>query len=47
MTREIRCSCQHEQQDKMYGKGVRVHNLSMNKTKAKCTVYGSTKILKP
>lgn len=27
----IKCSCQHEQQDKMYGKGMRVANAKATK----------------
>jgi len=32
------CSCEHEFQDKMYGKNMRVHNVSGNNEKIYCTV---------
>lgn len=33
------CSCKHEEQDKLHGKGMRVHNVT---TKGyKCTVCGN------
>ena len=43
----IKCNCKHEEQDKFYGKGNRVHN-QVTKTKGtsktyKCTVCGSEK----
>ena len=41
------CSCKHPQQDKIYGKGMRLHNrCSINKasmTGARCTVCTSVK----
>ena len=52
MKTEIRyCSCKHEYQDKIYGKGQRVHNYGENKYKASgggtsgwiCTVCGTVK----
>ena len=38
-----RCTCEHEYQDKKYGKKLRVHNLSQDKAKAICTVCESEK----
>lgn len=39
------CSCQHEFQDKKYGKGKRVHNRKASKSTFdfKCTVCGKDK----
>lgn len=37
-TTVLQCSCKHEQQDKLYGNRMRLHNLSADKTKAYCTV---------
>jgi hypothetical protein len=39
-TSMIRCTCRHEQQDAMYGKGVRVGN-NTAKGEVRCTVCGS------
>lgn len=36
-TQIIPCTCSHEEQDKMYGKGMRVHNVN-TKGDAFCTV---------
>lgn len=36
-TEILHCTCQHEDQDKMYGKGMRVHNVNKN-GQAACTV---------
>ncbi len=39
-----RCTCQHESQDELHGKGFRVFNLCMRQEgaqKAKCTVCGN------
>jgi len=36
------CSCQHEFQDKTYGKGNRVHNIGVNGQQT-CTVCGTKK----
>ncbi len=33
----LKCSCSHEEQDKLYGKGMRVHNVN-TKGEAFCTV---------
>ena len=45
MTKEIKCTCKNEFQDKLYGKGMRVHNeCGANKGKTtgwKCTVCGN------
>lgn len=38
MTVTKACKCTHEFQDKEYGKGMRLHNLSDDKKKAYCTV---------
>ena len=46
MTKELKCSCEHEQQDKIYGKKIRLHNLNGSKTKAICTVCGNIKQIK-
>ena len=37
-TKILRCTCEHEFQDKRYGKGKRVHNRKADKTKFVCTV---------
>lgn len=37
------CNCKNEFQDKTYGRGNRVHNLSERGTEAKCTVCGDKK----
>ncbi len=37
MTKIIKCDCQHEDQDKMYGKGNRVHNETRG-GKWRCTI---------
>jgi len=36
----LNCSCQHEFQDKEYGKGRRLFSLKIKGGKAKCTVCG-------
>ena len=52
MTKEIKCSCSHTFQDKVYGQGVRVHN-AMKKVQGateqpyRCTVCGSEKRVRP
>lgn len=33
----LKCNCEHEDQDQMYGKGMRVHNVN-SKGEAFCTV---------
>jgi len=35
--RILKCTCEHEFQDKVYGKGMRVHNIN-KKGEAACTV---------
>jgi len=38
-----RCNCQHKSQDKLYGKGNRVHNIGRGRNNEKthrCTVCG-------
>lgn len=37
------CSCMHEYQDKKYGKGKRIHNVTIKGTTARCTVCGNVK----
>jgi hypothetical protein len=37
-TKIMQCDCPNEFQDKMYGKNMRVHNLTANKEKASCSV---------
>jgi hypothetical protein len=37
-----KCSCNHPDQDKIYGHQIRLHNLSQ-KNESKCTVCGSLK----
>lgn len=44
MTKEYTCTqkgCDSDFQDKTYGKGRRVHNLSPDGKRAKCTVCGN------
>jgi hypothetical protein len=36
-----KCNCNHEFQDKTYGKGMRVMNLDFKKVNATCTVCGT------
>lgn len=36
----IKCSCNHEFQDKRYGKGIRVHNWREKANSYRCTVCG-------
>lgn len=41
---KVKCQCQHEQQDKMHGQGVRVANRTAkgdkDSSEARCTVCG-------
>lgn len=37
MTKIIKCDCKHESQDKLYGRGYRVHNGTIS-GKWRCTV---------
>lgn len=39
------CSCQHEAQDQIYGKGMRLHNISDKDKLAYCTVCAPNKQL--
>ena len=39
------CTCNHEGQDKIHGKGRRVFNLLAGKDKARCTVCGKEKMV--
>ena len=45
MTRIMKCDCEHEFQDKRYGKGKRVHNemVPKNGKTYRCTVCGKEK----
>jgi len=36
------CTCKHEAQDSMYGKGRRVMNDTKDRTMVRCTVCGTT-----
>lgn len=38
MTAIIKCTCKNEQQDKMYGQGMRVHNKTLKFPDCRCTV---------
>jgi hypothetical protein len=38
MTKIMECKCSHDEQDIMYGKNMRVHNLSEDGRTAYCTV---------
>lgn len=42
-TKLLSCTCKSEYQDRVYGKGMRVHNKSVSKlgTKFRCTICGS------
>ena len=45
MTKVLKCKCQHEFQDSVYGKGYRVFNECMSGAKVtgyRCTVCGNT-----
>lgn len=46
-TKVFPCTCKHEFQDKEYGKGMRLHNLSESskKKEAHCTVCGKVRNL--
>jgi hypothetical protein len=39
----MQCSCKHADQDRRYGKQVRVHNYSLKKKAWRCTVCKSEK----
>ena len=39
----IKCNCNHDYQDKVYGKGMRVHNYAEKAETYKCTVCGDKK----
>ena len=47
MTKTIRCTCHHEYQDKIKGKGMRVHNYAEKVNQGdggwRCTVCGDVK----
>jgi hypothetical protein len=44
MTKIMKCSCKHKEQDKMYGEGMRVHNSLKDVTKGyRCTVCQNVK----
>lgn len=42
-TMVLSCTCKHDFQDKQYGKGNRLHNVSGNGGKAACTVCSTPK----
>ena len=42
-TRIIKCDCIHSFQDRMYGKGKRVHNRMLNPTRWRCIVCSDVK----
>lgn len=48
----IKCTCPHEEQDRLYGRGVRLHNPGGKPntkefgTKARCSVCGNLKSVK-
>ena len=47
-TKVMKCSCQHEAQDKIYGKHMRLFNLrddKKHKGEAFCTVCGEKKFI--
>jgi hypothetical protein len=37
------CNCNHQYQDRVYGKGMRVHNVSPKTEASVCTVCGAQK----
>lgn len=37
------CACEHAQQDRIYGKGMRAHNFAYKKKVWRCTVCGKEK----
>ncbi len=41
-TVEKKCTCESKYQDKVYGKGNRVHNKLLKAKQATCTVCGKT-----
>lgn len=40
MTEVRHCNCESEFQDKLYGKGMRLHNIMGDGPKCRCTVCG-------
>ncbi len=43
MTKILKCTCKHDFQDKRYGKGKRVFNVSTKNNDYRCTVCGNIK----
>lgn len=41
---KMKCNCAHEFQDKVYGKGIRVHNPCKEGKAGRCTVCGNEKV---
>jgi len=41
--RILPCTCEHEYQDTVYGKGMRVHNFGVTDKIWRCTVCGNEK----
>lgn len=39
----LHCTCEHVQQDRIYGKGMRAHNFARGKGVWRCTVCGKEK----
>lgn len=42
-TKTVHCNCESKFQDEKYGKGMRVHNLTEDGRKGRCTVCGNEK----
>jgi hypothetical protein len=42
MSQILKCTCTHSFQDKMYGRGFRVHTILKQDGQARCTVCGTT-----
>lgn len=45
-TKIVKCTCQHEQQDNMYGKGNRVANSTSKANQYRCTVCKTLRVEK-
>lgn len=46
MTKIILCKCENKYQDKLYGKGRRVHNSTKEENTYRCTVCLDVKVVK-
>jgi hypothetical protein len=42
----LHCTCKQDYQDRVYGNGNRVHNVSKDGKKAKCVICGKEKVVK-